>query len=161
MAHSEHASRESFMRRCIALARQAAATGDTPVGSLIVRNDAILSEGIESVRAKRDVTAHAEIEALRAAFKELGSRDLGGCTLYTSVEPCVMCAYAIRLANIRTVVAGARTPVVASSITGYAVLIDSTLFEARRPPSIIRDVLAAECLAALAERGRPGPSSSP
>src|SRR5689334_1634155 len=92
---SEHNSpHERYMRRCIELARRALDTGDAPVGALVVADDRIVAEGIEGVRARSDVTAHAEIEALRAASKGLGTLNLTGCTLYTSVEPCVMCAYA-------------------------------------------------------------------
>jgi tRNA(adenine34) deaminase len=141
--NSDH---QHFMRRCLELARQAAATGDTPVGAVVVRNGTIVAEGVESVRARRDVTAHAEIVALRAASERLGTIDLSGCTLYTSVEPCVMCAYAIRLARIDAVVCGAR---VDSAGRGLAALADAALLPTRATPSIVRDVLADECVAAL------------
>ena len=84
---------ERHMRRCIELARQAIGSGDTPVGSLIVEGNELVSEGIEAVRARHDATAHAEMEALRTAFVRRRSRDLTGCTLYTSVEPCIMRVY--------------------------------------------------------------------
>ncbi len=80
------------MRRCIELTRQAIESGDTPVGSLIVGDDELVSEGVEAVRARQDATAHAEMEALRTTFVRRRSRDLTGCTLYTSVEPCIMSA---------------------------------------------------------------------
>jgi tRNA(adenine34) deaminase len=137
---------EHFMRRCLELARQAAGTGDTPVGAVVVREGRILAEGVESVRALHDVTAHAEIVALRAAAERLGSIDLGGCTLYTSVEPCMMCAYAIRLARIGSVVSGTR---VDPAGTGMAVLRDPALLPTRPTPSIVSGVLADECLAML------------
>ncbi len=90
---SRPSQHERYIRRCIALAPQAIASGDTPVGSLIVDGDEIVSEGVEGVRAPHDPTAHAEIEALRAAYARRRSPNLAGCTLYTSVEPCLMCAY--------------------------------------------------------------------
>lgn len=96
------------MRRCIVLARQAIASGDTPVGSLIIDGNEVVSEGVEGVRARHDPTAHAEIEGLRAAFAGDVLPIWPGCTLYTSVEPCIMCAYEIRLACISVVVCGAR-----------------------------------------------------
>lgn len=133
------------MRRCIELARQANASGDTPVGSLIVDGDSLVSEGVEAVRARHDATAHAEMEALRAAFTSRGSCDLTGCTLYTSVEPCIMCAYAIRLARISVVVCGARGGDGAQPVSGYLVLTDAGVAPARPPPSVIRDVLLPEC----------------
>ncbi len=69
---SNLAEHEHYMRLCIALAWRARDTNDTPVGSLIVQGGAILAEGVEAVRSHQDVTAHAEIEALRAACKEVG-----------------------------------------------------------------------------------------
>ena len=125
------------------------ATGDSPVGSLIVDAGELVSEAAEAVRARSDATAHAEIEALRAAFTKRQSRTLNGCTLYTSVEPCVMCAYAIRLARIAVVVSGARTADSGSAISGFAVLTDPTLLPNHPPLAVVRDVLAAECRAIL------------
>lgn len=136
---------EQYMRRCIELARQAIASGDSPVGSLIVDGDELVSEGVEAVRARHDATAHAEMEALRAAFARRGSRDLTACTLYTSVEPCVMCAYAIRLARISLVVCGARGTDGEHAISGHKVLLDEGAAPNRPPPIVIRDVLWQEC----------------
>lgn len=146
------AEHERYIRRCLELAQQAIATGDTPVGSLIVDDAGLVAEGVEAVRATEDVTAHAEIVALRAAFATRGARDLTGCTLYTSVEPCVMCAYAIRLARIRLVVSGARSGTAENRvvddvdsgdlITGFAVLTNAALLPRHPVPAIIRDVLA-------------------
>jgi tRNA(adenine34) deaminase len=133
------------MRRCIELARQAIASGDTPVGSLIVDGDELVSEGVEAVRARHDATAHAEIEALRAAFARRRSRDLTGCTLYTSVAPCIMCAYAIRLARISIVVCGAGGDDGKYAVNGDVVLSDERVAPNRPPPVVIRDVLVQEC----------------
>ena len=102
--------RDDYLRQCLALARLAAATGDSPVGSLIVREGEVIGEGVEAVKARNDVTAHAEIEAIRAATARTGSRDLAGCTLYTNVAPCPMCDHAIRLARITEVVSGPLPP---------------------------------------------------
>jgi tRNA(adenine34) deaminase len=136
---------ERHMRRCIELARHAIPSRDTPVGSLIVDGEALVAEGVESVRARQDATAHAEMEALRAAFAQRGSRDLTGCALYTSVEPCIMCAYAIRLARISVVVSGARGADGNHVASGHAVLTDERTAPNHPPPLVIRDVLAQEC----------------
>ena len=136
---------ERYMRRCIELARQAIASGDTPVGSLILDGDKFVSEGVEAVRARDDATAHAEMEALRLAFAQRRSRDLTGCTLYTSVEPCIMCAYAIRLARISVVVCGARGGDGRQAVSGHIVLTDERVAPNRPPPVVIRDVLVREC----------------
>jgi tRNA(adenine34) deaminase len=135
---------ERHMHRCIELARQAIVTGDAPVGSLISDGDEVVAEGVEAVRARQDATAHAEMEALRAAFARRRSRNLTGCTLYTTVEPCIMCAYAIRLARISVVVCGARGDE-GSVISGHRVLTDASLAPHHPPPSVLRDVLAEEC----------------
>jgi tRNA(adenine34) deaminase len=134
---------DRHMRRCIELVRRAISTGDTPVGSLIVDGDELVSEGVEAVRARHDATAHAEIEALRTAFARRRSIDLTGCTLYTSVEPCIMCAYAIRLARISVVVCGARGS--EGAISGHIVLTDEGVAPNRPPPVVIRDVLVQQC----------------
>jgi tRNA(adenine34) deaminase len=136
---------ERHMRRCIELARQAIASGDTPVGSLIVDGDKLVSEGVEAVRARQDATAHAEMEALRTAFARRRSRDLTGCTLYTSVEPCIMCAYSIRLARISVVVGGARGGDGGQAVSGHLVLTDERVAPNHPPPLVIRDVLVQEC----------------
>jgi tRNA(adenine34) deaminase len=141
---------ERYIRRCIELARQALMTNDTPVGSLIVRGDRVIAEGIEAVRGISDVTAHAEIQALRSAFVQLVSRDLTGYTLYTSVEPCVMCAYAIRLARVSAVVSGARSSDASSPINGHSVLSDSSILPGYPVPFLTRDVLETECRALFA-----------
>jgi tRNA(adenine34) deaminase len=142
---SSPSQHERHMRRCIELARQAIGSGDSPVGSLIVDGDQLVSEGVEAVRARHDATAHAEMEALRTAFVRRRSRDLTACTLYTSVEPCVMCAYAIRLARISVVVCGARGGDGTQAVSGHMVLTDERVAPNRPPPLVIRDVLVQEC----------------
>ena len=142
---SNPSQHERHMRRCVELALQAIESGDTPVGSLIVDGDALVSEGVEAVRARHDATAHAEMEALRLAFAQRRSRDLTGCTLYTSVEPCIMCAYAIRLARISVVVCGAPGRDGEQAVCGHTVLTDERVAPNRPPPLVIRDVLMQEC----------------
>ena len=134
---SEH---HVYMRRCTELAARAAERGDVPVGAVIEREGEVIAEGIEAVKARGDVTAHAEIEAVRRACTRLGTLDLSGCTLYTSVEPCPMCAYAIRLARISRVVSGARTPESDGPWSGWDLLTDPDVLPRRPPPSVVRDV---------------------
>lgn len=93
-----------FMQRCLALAKSAAIKTNSAVGAVIVREDAIISEAEEAVKNKNDITCHAEIEAIRAAIKNLNTSDLSGCTLYSTHEPCIMCSYAIRFYKIKKVV---------------------------------------------------------
>ncbi len=135
MTLQNNAPHEQYMRRCIQLSRRALAARDAPVGTLVVLNDRIVGEGTECVKARRDVTGHAEIEAVRAACERLGSLDLTGCTLYTNVEPCVMCAYAIRLARVSVVVTGARPAETALLVTPlYASICHVEMLSVRRLP---------------------------
>ncbi len=99
-----------WMKEALALAREAAAAGDVPVGCVVVRRGAVVGRGCNRREALGDATAHAEVEAIRAACAALGSWHLDGCALYVTLEPCPMCAGAILNARIDTVVYGAASP---------------------------------------------------
>ena len=99
---------ETYMREALALAQQAGAGGEVPVGALVVKGDEIIGRGYNRPITKHDPTAHAEIQALRDAAAHLGNYRLPGCTLYVTIEPCIMCAGAIMHARIARVVYGAR-----------------------------------------------------
>jgi guanine deaminase len=97
-----------FLRRAIALATENVALGKGgPFGAVIVRDDKIVGEGVNSVTATNDPTAHAEVNAIRAAAKALGEFRLAGCELYTSCEPCPMCLAAAYWAHVDAVYYGA------------------------------------------------------
>ena len=96
------------MRRALALAEQAQAQGEIPVGAVLVGGETIVGEGWNQPIAGRDPTAHAEILALRQAAERLENYRLGGTTLYVTLEPCVMCAGASVLARIERLVFAAR-----------------------------------------------------
>jgi tRNA(adenine34) deaminase len=136
---------EDFMRLCLELGRVALIAGDAPVGSLIVIGDEIIAEGVESVKSKHDPTAHAEIEAVRLACEKLNSLDLRGATLYTNVEPCVMCAFAIRQTGIGTVIFGLSLDQVGGANSKFPVLTDSDFPLKYAPPEILSGVLLGEC----------------
>ena len=99
-----------YMRLALEAARGAEDAGEVPVGAVLVQGDAILAVTANRPIAAHDPTAHAEIEALRAAGKALGSYRLGGTTLYVTLEPCVMCASAIVHARVARLVFGAWDP---------------------------------------------------
>ncbi len=139
---------ENFMRRCLELGRIALESGDSPVGSLIARNGAVIAEASEAVKRKKDPTAHAEIEAVRAACEKLKTLDLSDCVLYTNVEPCWMCAYAIKQTRIRRVVFGSRNEKVGGFSSKFQVLSDENL---KLPPEIAADILIEECNFLLGE----------
>ena len=97
-----------FLRRAIALATQNVASGKGgPFGAVIVRDGRIAGEGANSVTTTSDPTAHAEVNAIRAAAKALGTFMLAGCELYTSCEPCPMCLAAAYWARVDAVYYGA------------------------------------------------------
>jgi tRNA(adenine34) deaminase len=98
------------MRRALELADIAAASGEVPVGAVLVREDGIIAAGGNRPIASNDPTAHAEIEALRAGGQALGSYRLPDTTLYVTLEPCAMCASAIVHARVRRLVFGAWDP---------------------------------------------------
>ena len=101
---------EAFMRRALEFARRAQEEGEVPVGAVVVLNENVLGEGWNRPITASDPTAHAEIQAMRAASSALSNYRLTGATLYVTLEPCVMCAGAMFHARIGRVVFGARDP---------------------------------------------------
>lgn len=98
---------ENYMNRALDEARLAFEAGEIPVGAVIVCHDRIISRGHNLTETLCDVTAHAEMQAITAAANTLGGKYLSDCTLYVTVEPCVMCAGAIGWAQIPRIVYGA------------------------------------------------------
>ena len=98
------------MRRALALAREAAAAGEVPVGAVVVLDGTIVASGRNHMLAGHDPTAHAEILALRAAAAALGTSRLDRCDLWVTLEPCAMCAGAIALARVRRLYFAAADP---------------------------------------------------
>jgi tRNA(adenine34) deaminase len=101
---------EGFMHRALELARRAAEEGEVPVGAVVVLDDAVIGEGWNRPIAANDPTAHAEIQALRAAGLAQKNYRLTGATLYVTLEPCDMCVGATFHARIARVVYGAKDP---------------------------------------------------
>jgi tRNA(adenine34) deaminase len=101
---------QGFMAQALALAEAAGASGEVPVGCVLVENGQVLSKSANRVEADSDPTAHAELLAIRAAAKSKGTPRLEGCDLYVTLEPCPMCAQAIAFARIRRVYFGAYDP---------------------------------------------------
>jgi len=95
-------SHEDFMRRAIELSRKKLKLGERPFGAIVVRNGEIVGEGSSQQVSTNDPTAHAEITAIRNAARALGANDLSDCDIYTSCEPCPMCATMIWYTGIKT-----------------------------------------------------------
>lgn len=99
-----------FMRLALEQANEARAAGEVPVGAVLVSGDRVIARGANRPIAANDPTAHAEIEALRAGGRALGSYRLADTSLYVTLEPCPMCAMAIVHARVRRLVFGAWDP---------------------------------------------------
>jgi len=127
-------SAESFMRRALELARRAQEEGEVPVGAVVVLEEKIIGEGWNRPISARDPTAHAEIQAMRAAATALGNYRLAGATLYVTLEPCDMCVGAMFHARIGRAVFGATDP---------------KKLALKNPVKIEGGVMAAECGALL------------
>ena len=134
--------REDYMREALSLAREAAESGEVPVGCVIADSAGnIVGRGRNRREARHDATAHAEVEAIREACETLGSWRLEGCTLYVTLEPCPMCTGAIINARVPTLVFGAREALSGSCGS----VID--LFQERygHRPAVFAGVLAEDC----------------
>lgn len=101
---------ERWMQRCLELAQQANDADEVPVGALVVLDGVVVGEGRNRVEAQRSPLAHAEMEALQQALATVGEKRLPGAVLYSTLEPCFLCAGAILHTRVARVVFGARDP---------------------------------------------------
>jgi len=136
------------MALAIEQARQAETHGDVPIGAAIFRDGEPLAVAGNERELRHDPTAHAEILAIRAAAEALGGWRLPGTTLYVTLEPCAMCAGAIVLARIPTVVFGAPDPKAGAAGSVLDVLAEPAL---NHRPEVLGGVREPECAALLRE----------
>ena len=130
-----------FMKQALSEARKAAERGEVPVGAVIVCKDRIIARGHNLTETLTDVTAHAEMQAITSAASALGGKYLSDCSLYVTVEPCVMCAGAIAWAQIGKLIFGAE-----DEKRGYQRFAP----EALHPKTIVtKGVLAEDCSALM------------
>ena len=136
---------DDYMREALALAREAAAQGEVPVGCVIVRGGEIVGRGRNRREELQSTASHAEMEAIADANARLGTWRLDDCALYVTLEPCPMCAGAILNARIPRVYYGARDE--AMGACGGVL----NLFMERFPgtPALVGGILADECRAVL------------
>ena len=127
---------QEYMQRALALAKRAQDEGEVPIGAVVVFQDQILGEGWNRPIAAHDPTAHAEIQAMRAAAAKTGNYRLTGATLYVTLEPCEMCLGAMFHARVARLVYGATDP--------KKLVLKSTM-------TVDRGVLAEECGAILSK----------
>jgi tRNA(adenine34) deaminase len=140
-----HTNPEYYMAKCIELAEKARLNGDSPVGSIIVRDGQIIASGIEGGKTHSDITFHAEIEVIRQAASILKSQDLSNCIMYTTHEPCIMCSYVIRHTRINTIFIGITTGAIGGFSSQYKILLDESIKTWGPPPTLITGVLEKEC----------------
>jgi tRNA(adenine34) deaminase len=137
---------EKFMRGALALARQAEAAGEVPVGALLVRDEQVIGRGWNHPIAAHDPTAHAEILALRDAAQSIGNYRLVDTCLYVTLEPCPMCAGALVHARVTRLVYGATDPRAGAAGTVFNLLQAQQL---NHQVEVSGGLLAEECGALL------------
>ena len=135
------------MMEAIAAAKAGAAMGNFPVGSVVAREGTVLARGHNEVISGNDPTAHAEIVAIRRAAAVLRNPDLSGCTLYTTLEPCPMCAAALAWARLDRVVIGALFPP-RGGVHSKARILD-LMAPLVHSVEVVAEVLPTECLSLL------------
>ncbi len=132
---------ELYMRMALAQAEEAGERGEVPIGAVVVCNGRVVGRGGNMVETLGDATAHAEMQALTAAMNTLGGKYLTECTLYVTVEPCVMCAGALMWSQIGRLVYGA-----GDDKRGYSRVAGNIL----HPKTVVeKGVLESECSALM------------
>ncbi len=139
-------SDELYMREALALAAEAEARGEVPVGAVIVKDGAVIGRGFNQPISGCDPTAHAEVVAMRDAAAKTGNYRLTGCELYVTLEPCVMCVGAIMHARVMRVVYGANDLKTGACGSVVDLFADAKL---NHHATVVRGVLAGECGARL------------
>ena len=133
-----------WMGHALRQAEQAAREGEVPIGAVVVCNGRIVGEGHNMTEALGDVTAHAEMLAITAAAQTMGGKYLTDCTLYVTVEPCLMCSGAIAWSQLRRIVIGAPDPK-----RGYSAYVRREPFHPRA--EVVTGVRADECAGIVRE----------
>lgn len=157
MTDSLEAIDDMMMHAALREAKAAFDADEVPIGAVVAFGSRIIGRGHNLTEALSDVTAHAEMQAITAAAETVGGKYLDGCTLYVTVEPCLMCAGAIGWAQIKRVVYGAADPK-----RGYSSMTSHTPFHPRC--EVRAGVLEPECAALMRTffaRKRPRRDSSP
>ena len=134
---------ERYMRKALEEARLAFEADEIPVGAVVVCGDQIIARGHNLTELLHDVTAHAEMQAITAAAEHLGGKYLDVCTLYVTVEPCIMCAGAIGWSQLGRLVYGASDPK-----RGYSFFAPKALHPKTK---VVSGVLEEECAALMKE----------
>ena len=134
----------NFMGEALLEAKKAMAEGEVPVGAVVVKNGRVIARGHNCRQREHDISGHAEIVALKAAGKMLGTWALDDCQLYVTLEPCLMCAGAIIQSRVSTLIYGASDPQFGAINSSYHVFDDAETL-------VYKGEMEAECKALLDE----------
>ena len=134
------------MQKALGLAKEAYGAGEVPVGALIVRDGEVIAQAHNRIEADHDPTAHAELLAIRAAGRVLGTRYLTDCELIVTLEPCPMCAQAISFARLGKLIYGAYDPKGGGVEHGPRIFQQPSCHHA---PEVVGGLMEAECSALL------------
>lgn len=134
----------AIMDCCLVASREAGLAGNSPIAAAVVRGTEILAVAPNAIASNGDPTAHAEVEAIRAAARRLGTSDLTGCTLYSPLEPCPMCCGAMLAARISRLVLGARNARLGRRLYG-AYRLEALLQMAESQITVTNGVREVEC----------------
>ena len=141
MNDTDHLADERYMRMALEEAHRALEEDEVPIGAIVVCKGAVVGRGHNMTEALADVTAHAEMQAITAAAQTLGGKYLTDCTLYVTVEPCLMCAGAIGWSQLPRIVYGASDPK-----RGYSRMASAPFHPKAK---VTAEVLADECSALM------------
>lgn len=136
---------EKYMKKCLQLAEEALANGDPPVGAILVLDDLIIGQGIESGKSTGDITNHAEILAIRNAIANGFSKELSQSTLYTTHEPCIMCSYLIRHHKIPRIIFGTSVDYIGGFTSTFGVLKTEEVPKWGKRPEVISGICKVDC----------------
>ena len=138
---------DNYMRQALILAKKASVNGEVPVGAIVVKNGKVIASACNFRENGKDATAHAEIMAIRAACKAVGSWRLSGCDLYVTLEPCPMCAGAIINARVDRVFYGAKD----ARGGAFGSIMDLRSYPLFSKPHVVGGVCECECREVLQE----------
>ena len=146
MNDEQHALDQFWMQRALELASLAEQQGEVPIGAIVVKDEQVIGEGYNAPISLHDPSGHAEIIALRQAAQRLGNYRLLNCTLYVTVEPCLMCVGAMIHARIKALVYGAPEPKTGAVSSAFEILNSP---KHNHQVQIRQGVLAEQCAAVL------------
>ncbi len=130
-----------YMGRAFNLAKQAFQEDEVPIGCIIVYKNKIIAQSYNQIEKLRDVTAHAEMIALTQAESYLNTKWLQGCSLYVTIEPCIMCSYAITLSRLEQVIIGAKE----QRTGGFGSVLDVNRYSLNPEVKVRKGVLEEDC----------------